>query len=181
MKSTIALRNNLSGFISRASTAQCPAEMCKLALHTSSVLLIKLGRAGWLKWSPCCFTCPFMSLKRIHNKHCQRFVPSCLNQMFLYPGLLLWKTGGQVGILSAGVNWRLASFGIAQSCAFVRSQSASLTADPEPRHQKVKAQLLCGCCRSVSHGMGRDNPADPVYPLESSLSERSLGCSALPY
>ena len=77
-----------------------------------------------------------------------------------------------VGILSAGVNWRLASFGIAQLCTFVRRQSASLTADLEPRHQKVKAQLLCGCCCSVSHGVERDDPADPVYPLQSFLGTR---------
>lgn len=113
-----------------------------------------------------------MSLKHIDNKHCQQFIPSCSNQMFLHPGLLLWEMGGQVGILGAGVNWRLASFGIAQSCTFVRSQTASLTADLEPRHQKVKAQLLCGCCCSVSHGVGRDDPVDPVYPLESSPSAR---------
>lgn len=58
-----------------------------------------------------------------------------------------------MGILVAGVSSRLASFGTAQSCAFVRSQSASLTADLEPRHPKVKAQLLCGYCCCVSHGV----------------------------
>lgn len=77
-----------------------------------------------------------------------------------------------MGILSAGVNWRLASLAIAQPCPFVRSQSASLTADLEPRHQKVKSQLLCACCCSVSHGMGRHDPVVPVYPLESFLSIR---------
>lgn len=81
-----------------------------------------------------------------------------------------WR--GQVGILSAGVNWRLVSLAIAQLCPFVRSQSASLTADLEPGHQKVKSQVLFACCCSVSHGMGRDDPVVPVYPLQSFLSIR---------
>lgn len=37
-------------------------------------------------------------------------------------------------------------------CAFVRSRVALLTAEPQPRHQKVKAQLLRGHVCSISHG-----------------------------
>lgn len=77
-----------------------------------------------------------------------------------------------MGVLSAGVDGRLASLAAAQPCPWVRRQPPSLTADLEPRHQKVNSQLLCACCCSVSRGTGRDDPAVPVYPLERFLSIR---------
>lgn len=150
-----------------ASRAQYPAEMYMAALCTSVILLIKLGWEAWLKWSLCCFTCPFMSLKHIHSEHCLHFVPPCPSQMFLSAGGLLWEMEGPGGSSQC---WCEREAGVARCCPFVRRQLASLTADLEPRHQKVNSQLLCACCCSASRGMGRDDPVVPAYPLESFLS-----------